>query len=101
MLERSRIHLKGNAGDAAQRRAVSNDLIDDVFRATDNQRPLPNRKGVLHWPWVDSLPGQSRSELAGPFDVLVLTDLQEQLKLLLEECIVILKAEPEQGKGLD
>src|SRR5437667_3041857 len=39
--------------------------------------------------------------LAGPVDVLVLTDLQEQLELLGKQRVVVLQSQPEQWKGLD
>src|SRR5438552_4593643 len=45
----------------------------------------PYRQGVLHRSRVDALPCQGGPVLAGPADVLVVTDLQEQLQLLFEE----------------
>ena len=38
---------------------------------------------------------------AGPMDVLVLADLQEQIELLCKERVVVLQFQPEQRKRLD
>ena len=38
---------------------------------------------------------------AGPVDVLVVTDLEQQFELLGEQRVVVLEPEPEQRKGID
>src|SRR5690242_3973004 len=61
----------------------------------------PDRQRILYCARIDTLPGQRRTVLAGPVDVGVLTDLQEQLKLFCEKRIVIIEIESEQWIRLD
>ena len=50
---------------------------------------------------VDSLSIQGRPIFAGPMDVLIVTDLQQQIDLLFEKRVVVLQSKAEQGKRLD
>ena len=64
--------------------------------------PTPSQmQCMLHGAWIDPLPGQRRPECAGPRDVLVPANLEEQLELLGEQRVVVLEVESEQRKRLD
>src|SRR5215204_6880574 len=61
----------------------------------------PYRQRVLQGPRVDPLSRQDRPIFAGPMDVLVVTNLQQQIEFLCEKRVVVVQSQTEQGKCLD
>src|SRR5271155_4244104 len=66
-------------------------------RATDAD---PDRQRILQRTWVDGLTGECRATLAGPFNVCVLADGEEQIELLGEKFVVVFEAKAEKRVGL-
>lgn len=81
-----------------QRKAERPGTDERSRRSADSE---PDRKAVLDGAWVDALPGERRTETSRPLDVLVVTDLQQQIELLREECVVVLEVVAEQREGID
>ncbi len=61
----------------------------------------PRGQRILDGPRKDALPGQRRAMLAGPVDVGILTNLEEQLKFFRKKRVVIVEIEAEQRIRLD
>src|SRR3954462_15444813 len=61
----------------------------------------PDRQRILQRSWIYSLTRQRWPEPAGPRDLLVVTNLQQQIELLGDELVVVVEPEPEQRECLD
>src|SRR4029077_17323510 len=61
----------------------------------------PYRQRILHRSRIDALACQGSPMFAGPMDMLVLADLQEQIELLRKKRVVVLQFQAEQWKRLD
>src|SRR5205085_12284616 len=70
-------------------------------RAGGPTDPEPDRKRILQRPGIDTLAGQGGTMPAGPGDVLVVADLEQQVQLLREQRVVVLELVTEQRERLD
>ena len=68
----------------------------DFGRAADTD---PDRQRGLYGPWDRRLDRSARPVRAGPVDVLGLANVQQQIKLLVEEPVVVASDRPNSGKA--
>ena len=61
----------------------------------------PDGKGSLQGAREDTLTGERGPVLAGPVNVCLVAELQEEVELFGEEGVVVLEVEAEEGEGLD
>src|SRR5919112_2397187 len=64
---------------------------DERFRGSTNTYPY--RQRILQGPRVDSLSSQGRPIFARPVDVLIVTNLQQQIEFLCEERVVVIQSQ--------
>src|SRR5258707_6820841 len=87
------------ADDGYHQRKSERSGAGERLRRAANAKP--DRQRILHGSRVDALACKRRAMLAGPVDLLVLANLQEQIELLFKERVVVFELETEQWEGID